>query len=673
VAILVSRRSRLSSRAPGLGAALCAGAVSFAEFCAPLHAFAEPFALTWAQEAAEGVGIGLESPELRTMRLAEEELFGAGPEAAPDDFDPDCVYGAPDGLVAQPKAPPQLSIQGKRVDLGFLRDLKLPPGLPVRWDRRVIEYLVFFRDDRRGRELAAAWLKRVERYAPMVRRVLAEHSLPDDLLFVAMIESGFDPTARSAADARGMWQFVKQAGESYALRIDRWTDERLDPERSTRAASRYMRDLYDRFGSWDLAFAAYNMGYAALLRAMRKYNTNDYWMLSHLEAGLPFETTLYVAKITAMAVVAHNPERFGFKKLTPDAPVSLAKVDVPEGTQLKTIAAASGVDVDTLRGLNPHILKDRVPPGEPRVALYVPKASYDKFAQKWSKGHDAQLVSHVLRFGESLEDVARRAGVSAAKLRELNQLEPDEAARAGLPIFVPASRAASEPRVQAEPLVAAVPDRTFRYKDRRRVFYRVGSGDTLASIARFFDVTVDELGAWNSVVDASSLPRDLLLQLFVRPDLDLSRALVFTPDEVRVLVVGSEEFFEFHESQRGRVRVRYRVQPGDTTQKLGQKFELSAGSIGRINQFAPQRDLKADEWIILYVPEAALAELEKKKLAVRTGSSLRVAESAGRLAEAAAKVEAPETEDIADDAASDLPLRVRAPRPADILGREEVP
>jgi membrane-bound lytic murein transglycosylase D len=575
---------------------------------------AEPrlFATTWAQEALEGVAQGLESPELRTLRLAEEELFGGGPEEAPSRYDPDCVYGASDALSSE--APPARleRATGGHVDLGFLRELKLP-SLPVRWDSRVIEYLLFFKNDRRGRELASAWLKRVERYGPMIRRVLAERSLPPDLQYVAMIESGYDPLARSAADAYGMWQFVKQAAQYYGLRVDHWVDERLDPERSTQAAALFMRDLYDRFGSWELAFAAYNMGYSGLLRAIRKYNTNDFWTLSHLEAGLPFETSLYVAKITAMSIVANNPERFGFGKLSRDEPVALAKVEVPAGTGLRAVASAAGLELDKLKALNPHILRGRVPPGEHGARVYVPRESYAQFAQRWAKQRDSTAyVSYTARFGESLEEIARRHRISPGKLREINELRDDFQVGAGFPMLVPGG-AAAEP-ASAELPVATVPAKVFQYEGRRRIFYRVTAQDTPAAIARFFEVTLDELCAWNNVSEDASLQKDMLLQLFVEPGLDLGRAVVFTPDQVRVLTVGTDEFYDFHESQRGRVRVRYRVQPNDTMAKVAQRFDLSAGSVGRINQFATNRELKVDEWVVVYCPEKQLPELEKKGL-----------------------------------------------------------
>ncbi len=609
--MLSARITRITAGCLALGPMLLASAGVRAD--ARLYASST----TWSQEALEGVSEALESPELRTLRLAEEELFGAGAREVEVPYDPDCAYGLPDALSSEVPPSTFKGASGAAVDVSFLSDLKLP-NLPVRWDSRVIEYLLFFKNDRRGRDMAAAWLRRVERYGPMIRRVLAEHSLPQDLQYVAMIESGYDPLARSAQDAFGVWQFLKQPGQHYGLRVDHWADERLDPERATQAAALYLRDLYDRFGTWELAFAAYNMGYGALLRSIRKYNTNDYWVLSHMEAGLPFETALYVSKITAMAIVANNPERFGFGGLTLEPTIELAKIDVPEGTPMRPIAKAAGVDLELLKSLNPHLKRGKVPPGEPSVSVYVPRANYEQFAKRWSKNHQPrQQVGYTVRFGETLEEVARRFAISPARLRDINDLGKDEPVRAGFPLLVPAT--AEVKTMGSGRPVASVPAKTFHYPDRRQIFYRVAAQDTPSAVARFFDVTVDELLAWNNLAEGGVLQRDMLVQLFVRPDLDLGRAVVLTPDQVEILTVGSDAFFDFHEAQRGRVRVRYRVQPNDTMAKLAEKFELSVGSIGRINQFSSNKELKVDDWVIIYVPEKQIPELEKKKLIARLG------------------------------------------------------
>lgn len=565
-----------------------------------------PYSLTWSQEALEGVEQVSESPELRMLRLAEEELFRT-PSELPEGFDPDHPGDAAEEAVSD--APPaSFERNGETVDLSFLKGLKLP-GTPVKWDRRVVEYLLFFKDDPRGRELAGAWLKRREKFGPMLRRVLGEHSLPTDLQYVAMVESGYDPLAHSASEAWGMWQFIKAPAEYYGLRVDHWADERLDPERSTRAAARFLGDLNQRFGSWELAFAAYNMGYGGLLRAIKKYNTNDYWLLSHLEAGLPFETSLYVAKITAMAIVANNPERFGFHKLTPEPTQQLAKVDVAAGTRLSDIASVAGLTLDQLKSVNPHIKQTRVPPGEPTVHVYVPREAQVKFAQGWSQRRERDTpIAHVLRLGETMEQVAKRANITTLQLRELNDLAPDAPVKAGFALLLPSHAKPTSDLV--EPMVASVPARDFQYSDRKRVFYRVGPEDTTAAVSRFFDVSPDELLTWNSLSEGAALQAGMLLQLYVQPERDLSQAVVFMPEEVRILTVGSNEFYEYHEAQRGRVRVRYRVQKGDTMSGLAERFDLSVGSIGRINQFASNRELKLGERVIVYVPGDELAALE---------------------------------------------------------------
>ncbi|MEO0325620.1 MAG: lytic transglycosylase domain-containing protein, partial [Myxococcota bacterium] len=265
-------------------------------------------------------GGGEESPSLAALRAAEGELFERRPPS-PAAVDAPSL-GFPEGLRARPReaaeagaasvdspAPPTAESLGLSLD-----DLR-PTDLPVRWQAQVLRYLDYFKSDRRGRRLMRGWIQRSARYGAMIQRELRAAGQPEDLRCVAMAESGFDPTVRSRRGAAGMWQFVEGTGAEYGLTRDRWVDARLDPVASTRAAARFLGDLHQRFGSWELALAAYNMGYGALLRAIRKYNTNDYWTLAALEAGLPFETRIYVAKISACAVVMRNPERFGFGEL----------------------------------------------------------------------------------------------------------------------------------------------------------------------------------------------------------------------------------------------------------------------------------------------------------------------------------------------------------------------
>jgi membrane-bound lytic murein transglycosylase D len=554
----------------------------------------------------------LETPELRTLRLAELEMFGPG--AAPLVPSESALrVGVPAPVVTStiPPAVVRLPVDDPHVE--FLDGLTLP-DFPVQWDAKVLRYLRFYRDDPRGQNIIRAWLTREARYGDMVRGKLRELGLPEDLVYVAMVESGFDPTARSGAGAVGMWQFVQPTGEEYGLTVDHWTDERMDPEAATVAGARYLGDLYRRFGSWELAFAAYNMGYGALLRAMRKYNTNDYWTLARVEAGLPFETTFYVAKIMACAVVGRNPERFGAADIDLEPREAAVAVEVPGGTTLAQVARASSTPLDELVVLNPSLRRRRVPPG-PAGRVRVPLAKREVFARQWTRASPRRPAhrNYLLRFGESLGDVAHRFRTTESELRALNELDADQPVGPGFRLLVPAVEPRDEPAPEPARPVVTVPAEPFGQDDRRRVFFPVSEEQRLSAVARFFGVSADDLVRWNNVDPDTVLAEGLVLQLFVPTTFDLDRAVILHEDQVRVLIMGTEEFFDHQEAQQGRVRFRYMVRTGDTLSAIARRFDLSVGSLCRINHFGRSKELRAGEEIIVYTPrEHAPAEARRE-------------------------------------------------------------
>lgn len=656
-------------RRPALRAlcALCAcvAAPAAAQEAAP-SADAEPEAI------AE---LGEESPELRALRMIELELFGPAQPLtiAPDPAVRVRVSDGPPAVTSDAPAPSPEAAQPSR-DLSWLRGLVLP-DIPVRWDERVIRFLEFFRDDPRGRRLVRAWLQRLGRYEPMVRETLEREGLPRDLVFVAMVESGFDPTARSHAGAAGMWQFVQRTGESFGLTVDHWVDLRLDPERSTQAAARYLAQLRERFGTWELALAAYNMGYGALLRSIRKYNTNDYWTLAHLEAALPFETNVYVAKIIACAIVAHNPERFGLADLTPEEPIRWETVSIPGGVSLGQIARAAGTTTERLRELNPALRRGRTPPGRESFPVHIPAESAASFAERWARLRPSAPVhrSRVLRFGETLADLARELGVAERELRELNGVGEDERVGAGTTLLVPVTARPAR-AARAERPVVTVPDGPRDIPGRRRIFYRIVRGDRLEEIARFFRVGIEELRRWNRIDPDAELQPGMFLQLFVPPELDLAQALVLTPEECRVLVLGSEEFFAYHEGQNGRVRFRYRVRPGDTLSHIGQRFGISVSSLARINQIAQSTTLHPGDELIVYAersrvpPELLPDAIEGDALepggeatAERTGPELGAAASGSQADAEGADAPSGDAPAAPPDASADVGGEAHAP------------
>jgi len=498
----------------------------------------------------------------------------------------------------RPLAPP-----GPTPELSWLRGLTLP-DLPIRWDDRLVRELEYFRTNQRGKMLVRGLFTRQAAYAAMIRTKLREAQLPEDLVYVAMVESGFDTKARSEAGAAGMWQLMPAPAAHYGLDMSRWVDMRLTPETCTDVALRYLGDLYRDLGSWPLSLAAYNMGHGALLRSIQKYNTNDFWLLASLEAGLPYETITYVTRIMAYAIIGRNRARFGIADIPRDAPVETVSYEVTGGVSLARVARAAGMELADLVALNPELKKPRLPPDVKTWPVRLPKERAAQFREKWP-GLSKALAAHrrhTLRLGERLADVAELYSTTTAKLLQLNDLTDGSSLRAGSQLIVPDVEP-TPPKPNTERAVVALPADTFAYADRKQAFYRVAAGDDLAEIARFFRVTEDELRRWNRIAVDAKLQRGMYLQLYVPHDAELSQTLVLAPDQVRTLVVGSEEFFNFHESQQKRVRMRYKVKPGDTLRSLAERFDLSVGSLARINQFAREKKLEPDSEIIIYVAD----------------------------------------------------------------------
>jgi membrane-bound lytic murein transglycosylase D len=569
-----------------------------------------------------------ESSELRAMRELDAALFpSADPSAGapwPTDGlllpDPSAPKVSTSGVPPSPELLPPPGPEAPR-DLGWLRQLEMP-DIPVRWDARVVRYLEYYRASPRGRALVASWIKKSGRYGAAIRRVLREQNLPEDILWLALVESGFDPTIQSPAGAAGLWQFMPEGARIYGLTVDRWIDERLDPERSTVAAARYLADLRQRFGGWELAFAAYNMGYGGLLASIRKYNTNDFWELGRLEAGVPFETALYVPKIVSMAIVARNKAFFGVDGVELDPAIAFDKVAVGPGVSLRAVAIAAGANEGDLGELNPQLLAARTPPDRPSAGanasepvtrpwvVRVPAGTGARVSKSLARyaQDESKLQRHVVRWGESLDDIAGARGITRLALAALNGLRRDEFVRPGTVLLVPTppglgAAAAAERALDAAPSrpVVVVPAQRFSYADRRRVFYRVVPGDTLREVATALGVSADELCRWNVLDPSAALHEGMTLQAFVPQDAALEGVLVLDAREARVLPVGSTEFFAHFEGLKGRQRVEVVAKEGDTWRTLARRYGVTAGMLERINRRSRSSPLAAGDKLVVYV------------------------------------------------------------------------
>lgn len=554
---------------------------------------------------------GKDDAELRSLREAERVLFPqplAGMELGFDFSEaatsgPEVnATGLPSGATSDGGA-----AATSRSDAAWLQSLTAP-DLPVVFDERVVRYLRFYRDTPSGRAIARTWAKKAGRFGPAIKTELGRAGLPTDLLWLSMIESSHNPTIASPVGAAGLWQFMPDAARSYGLTVDRWVDERLDPERSTQAAVRYLSDLYRRFGSWDLSMAAYNMGYGGLSRSVRKFNTNSFWELSRYEAGIPWETTLYVPKILATAIVMNNRRAFGLETVSEDAAERFDVVAVGSSISLSEIARAVGATPSSIEALNPQYLAGRTPPAAPGAVrgsyrVRVPEGS----GKKWTPtqvASDDGLEPYVVRAGETVERIARARGTSERELRERNRVSADEVLAPGTVLLVPRLLKPVEADPTSEAELVVVPLRSVDITGKKRIFYRVVSGDTAAGVATAFRVTPQELADWNTLDVRARLEPGMSLQVFVGKDADLSKVLHVPEAHAKILVAGTPEFFDHFEGRNGKKRLAIAARDGDSLSTIGKRYGMTVGQMERVNRRGRSDQLTAGERIIVYTERA---------------------------------------------------------------------
>jgi membrane-bound lytic murein transglycosylase D len=411
-----------------------------------------------------------------------------------------------------------------------LRRLQAEYDIPLEVNEAVLAYVRFFQTEP-ARGHFVRWLGRYHKYQERYRRILAEQGLPEDTVFLAMIESGFANLAYSRARASGPWQFIAATGKRMGLKQDFWVDERRDPEKAARAAARYLRELHQQTGDWRLAWAGYNAGVNRILRAQRSGQT-DFWAMTRGRA-IRKETKGYVPKLMAAAIVTKHQEAFGFRpeEVTPGQWSHYEEVTVPHATDLGALARAVGVAEKDLLELNPELRRSCTPPRP--YTLKVPLGRAAAFAEAWpSVESSARLTfaNHRVQRGESLAAVAAGYGVPAGEIARMNGLRPGRRLRAGTDLVVPLSAqarkagAASEATARArireyqlqdpssveqEPPPRAAVARVEQVDGRTRATVQVQSGDSLWAIAQKFGVGLQELCRWNGIAN----PRRVKLQI----------------------------------------------------------------------------------------------------------------------------------------------------------------
>ncbi len=291
----------------------------------------------------------------------------------------------------------------------------------------------------RIREKFSLWLSRSGKYLDLMKDILKKKDVPEDMVFLSLIESGFNPYAYSIARAVGPWQFIASTAKRYGLEINWWRDERRDPVKSTEAAADYLKDLYGMFGSWNLAMAAYNAGEGKILKALRKSNADDYWDLlttRHIKE----ETKEYVPKFIAASLIANNPKDFGFDDIEYNQPMRYDEVELDAPIDLSVAAECAGTDLDTIKKLNPELRRWCTPPDVPNYILRIPEGTEKMFVKKLSEIPEDERFT-IDRFnvkkGDTFKKIARKTGIPVSVILALNSTEKVLPLKPGSSIYLP--------------------------------------------------------------------------------------------------------------------------------------------------------------------------------------------------------------------------------------------
>ncbi len=421
-------------------------------------------------------------------------------------------------------------------------------NVPVIMNERVKNCILYYQTV--ARDAFRTYLGRSTKFIPMIERIFREEGVPTDIKYLALVESGYNPKAYSWAKAMGLWQFIASTGRTYDLNRNWWYDERKDPEKATLSAARFLKDLYEEFGSWELAMAAYNGGPGRVNRTIKSQKTRDFWKMR-----LKKQTMDYVPFFMAAAHISRNPDEFGFVDIQYEPEWTFDAVEIDKSLDLNIVADAVGCTVANLKELNPELLRDFTPPAEGGYKLRIPQGSEDRF---WAAYEDmpnskqTSWVRHTIRQGETISTIAKKYGISQYSILSANNLSNRAKIYAGktLVVPVPNDRGYSTPRQQ---------NRAFSSDGG---VYTVRSGDTVWDIAKAFGVSSEQLRRWNN--------------------LD-GEGRIFVGQKLKVSSEGSESSASAPSSSGTAAEDTYVVKKGDSLWDIATRLGISADALRQAN------------------------------------------------------------------------------------------
>jgi membrane-bound lytic murein transglycosylase D len=454
---------------------------------------------------------------------------------------------------------------------------------PIVYNNQVEMYLNLFQT--RHRKHFAQWLARSTAYREIMDQELAEAGLPGDLVYLAMIESGFSQLATSRANAVGLWQFMAGTGKQYRLRIDKHLDERRDPVKSTQAAVRYLSDLYQEFGDWHLAVAAYNGGPGRIRNGLNKYQVDNFWDLASKQY-LPLETVRYVPKLIAALLIAKEPERYGFSGIDYQPPLRYDTIAVPAGLSLEAVALLSNSSVKEVKRLNLELRQDRTPPNLADYQVKIPENTAAVATKNLARLHSTVhtgYASHTIKTGETLAQISNRYGVNRTTLLKVNDLRSGKLV-AGRTLRIPRNNVSYTllPEDGGSQLLANKDNLTL---------HRVAKGETISAIAARYQVPTEMIVAWNGLRDSHSIQ--------IGQQLALYRGGAVTPERPQLAAGGGDqrplpairaEQRKQHLDQKKEPEYQlYSVRRGDSLWTISKRFSATPTDIKKWNNMKSDR------------------------------------------------------------------------------------
>ncbi|MEW6375587.1 MAG: LysM peptidoglycan-binding domain-containing protein, partial [Thermodesulfobacteriota bacterium] len=468
-----------------------------------------------------------------------------------------------------------------KLEILIPNQLKKEPDfdIPIVINAKVEQFIQYFQTT--GKNTFSNWLARSEKYIPFMKHLLKENGLPEDLVYLALIESGFNPYAYSRSKASGPWQFIYLTGKKYGLKTNWWVDERRDPEKSTIAAAKYLKDLYDMFECWYLAAAGYNAGENKIANAMKRYRTEDFWELSKYRY-LKKETRHYVPQMIAAALIAKDPEKYGFVNIEYQEPLRYEKVRVPEVTDLHLIAKACEISIEELKDLNPELLRWCTPPDSPDYEIKIPFGKKELFLKNFETLQPlgrSKFKTYIVKKGDTLSKIAMYYRIPLDPVFEINRLKKTSRLSIGMNLLIPipANREAKSTLMTKEVL-----NEKNRHPIPGEITYTIKKGDTLWDIANEMGVNIGSLSRWNNLHPEKKL---------------------IPGDKLKIRMIDTQPLSNEPLGGRKEKEIIYVVRAGDSLWSIAKKYNITVSEIKAWNQLNGEDRIHPSDQLKLKVGE----------------------------------------------------------------------